>query len=138
MKNAEFKVLIFFLVLISNFELRTSFANELTVDKRTMQMDDTVTISVILENEFTNVDTLRVPLVNLAFDGPPSVSSEFQWIGGQTSRRKVFTYTAHATASVTRPLSRRMASVACADCARRRISDPSSNEEKKTTAPRTA
>jgi hypothetical protein len=99
MKSTEFKVLIFFLVLISNFELRTSFANELTVDKRTMQMDDTVTISVILENEFTNVDTLRVPLVNLAFDGPPSVSSEFQWIGGQTSRRKVFTYTAHATAS---------------------------------------
>ena len=102
MQNAELRkgrrVALFF-ILHSAFCVLHSFANELSVDKRTMQLDDTVTISVVLDNDFANIDSVRVPLKNLAFDGLPSVSSEFQWINGQTSRRKVFRYTAHATAS---------------------------------------
>ena len=77
----------------------TGVASELSVDKRSMQMDDSLTITVTLENDYANVDTIRVPLRNLAFDGLPSVSSEFQWINGQTSRRKIFRYRAHPTAS---------------------------------------
>jgi hypothetical protein len=74
-------------------------ANELSVDKRSLQLDDTITITITLEDSFAKVDTLRVPLKNLVIDGGPAVSSQFEWINGRTSRRKVFRYTAHPTAS---------------------------------------
>jgi len=74
-------------------------ANDLSVDKRTIQMDDVISITVTLENDFANVESVRIPLQNLAMNGAPSVSSEFQWINGASSRRKIFTYTAHATAA---------------------------------------
>lgn len=99
MKNSEraLRVLIIFFILHSTFEIRNSFANEIAVDKRTMQLDDTITITILLENEFANIDSIRLPLRNLTLNGPPSVSSEFQWINGQSSRRKMFRYTAHAS-----------------------------------------
>src|SRR5947208_8945622 len=81
-----------FLVLVSCAV--SSFANELSVDKRSMQLDDTLTITVTLDGPYTRIDSLRVPLRNLVIDGNPSVSSEFQWINGQTSRRKIFRYSA--------------------------------------------
>jgi hypothetical protein len=83
-----------FFILHSAFCVLHSFANEISVDKRTMQLDDTVTITVTLEDDFAKVDTLRLPLHNLILAGPPSVSSQFEWINGQSSRRKVFRYTA--------------------------------------------
>ena len=86
------------ILLLSAFCLLPLRANEISVDKHTIQMDDSITITVTLENEFANVNSIRIPLQNLAFNGAPSVSSEFQWINGVSSRRKVFTYTAHATA----------------------------------------
>ncbi|HEX9501776.1 MAG TPA: BatD family protein, partial [Thermoanaerobaculia bacterium] len=90
-----------FFVLSSNFALRTSFANDLSVDKRTLQMDDSLTITVTVENAFANIDSIRIPLQNLAFNGAPSLSTEFHWINGVSSRRKVFTYSAHPTAAGT-------------------------------------
>jgi len=74
-------------------------ANELSVDKRSMQLDDTITITVTLEDAFASADSVRIPLRNLVIDGPPSVSSEFEFINGRTSRRKTFRYTAHPTAA---------------------------------------
>ena len=74
----------------------TAEANELTVDKRTLQLDDTVTITLTLEGSFAAIDSVRIPAQNLIVDEPPSVSTEFQWINGETSRRKIFRYTAHA------------------------------------------
>ncbi|MDQ6800709.1 MAG: BatD family protein [Acidobacteriota bacterium] len=62
-------------------------------------MDDSLTITVTVENAFANIDSIRLPLQNLALNGPAGVSTEFQWINGATSRRKIFTYTAHPTAS---------------------------------------
>ena len=41
----------------------TGVASELSVDKRSMQMDDSLTITVTLENDYANVDTIRVLLV---------------------------------------------------------------------------
>jgi oxygen tolerance protein BatD len=76
-------------------------ANDLTVDKRTIQMDDSLTITVTVENEFANIDSVRIPLQNLGLNGPANVSTEFQWINGVSSRRKIFTYTAHPTAAGT-------------------------------------
>ncbi len=86
-------------LLLSAFCLLPLRANELMVDKRTMQLDDTVTITVVLEDAFASANAVHIPLRNLVFDGSPSVSSEFQWINGQASRRKVFRYTAHATSA---------------------------------------
>ncbi len=74
-------------------------ANELSVDKRTMQLDDTITITVTLEDAFASIDSVKIPLRNLVFEGQPSVSSQFDFINGRTSRRKTFRYIAHPTAA---------------------------------------
>ena len=87
-----------FFVFNFSFEIRNLWSNELSVDKRTMQLDDTVTITVMLEDAFASIDSVKVPLRNLVIEGEPSVSSEFDFINGRTSRRKTFRYTAHATA----------------------------------------
>ena len=70
-------------------------ANELTVDRHTIRLDESVTIIVMLEEGFANLDNVNIPLRNLAMDGPPSVSSEFAWINDTSSRRKTFRYSAH-------------------------------------------
>lgn len=73
--------------------------NELSVDKRTLQADDTLVITLILDGAFASTDNPRLPLENLVLDGSPSMSTEFNWINGVTSRRKVFRFTAHPKAS---------------------------------------
>jgi hypothetical protein len=70
-------------------------ANELTVDHHTIRVDESLTIIVTLEDAFANLDNVNIPLRNLTMDGPPSVSSEFAWINGTSSRRKSFRYSAH-------------------------------------------
>ncbi|HEV8435350.1 MAG TPA: BatD family protein [Thermoanaerobaculia bacterium] len=80
------------------FAATAAFANELTVDRHTISTDDTVTIIVTLEGAFANLDTVNIPLRNLQMDGPPSVSTEFAWINGTTSRRKTLRYSAHPLA----------------------------------------
>jgi hypothetical protein len=70
-------------------------ANDLQVDKRTLSVDDTLTITLTLTDAFAANDTVPLPLQNLVLDGSPSVSSEFSWINGEASRRKVLTYSAH-------------------------------------------
>ena len=79
-------------------------ASELEVDRRTIAVDDTVTITLTVEGSFAAGDAPRLPLENLQIDGAPSVSSEFQWINGATSRKKIFRY-------VARPVSAGTASV---------------------------
>jgi len=71
------------------------FASDLQVDKRALSVDDTVVITVTLTDAFASIDNLQLPLQNLAVEGSPSVSSEFSWINGQSSRRKVLRYVAH-------------------------------------------
>ena len=71
------------------------FANDLQVDKRTLSIDDSLTITITLTDAFASADNVQLPLQNLVLDGSPAVSSEFSWINGQSSRRKVFRYSAH-------------------------------------------
>ena len=78
-------------LLVSLLSL-TARANNLTVDVRTLQMNDLATITVSLEGSFAENDFVEVPLQNLAFVGEPWVSSEFAWINGVVVRRKVFRY----------------------------------------------
>lgn len=72
-------------------------ANELTVDKRTLTLTDSLTITLTLTNDFASLDDIKIPVQNLVIDGGPSTSSSFQWINGQTFRSKVLQYTAHAS-----------------------------------------
>jgi hypothetical protein len=74
-------------------------ADDLQVDRRTLSLDDTVTITVTLTDAFASADTPRLALRNLAIDGAPSVSSEFSWMRGESMRRKVFRYAAHPLAA---------------------------------------
>jgi hypothetical protein len=73
-------------------------ADDVQVDRQTLSLDDTVTITVTLTDAFASADTFRLPLHNLAVDGAPSVSSEFTWMNGQSTRRKIYRYTAHPLA----------------------------------------
>jgi len=73
-------------------------ANELTVDVRTLRMNDLATITVSLEGPFAENDYVDVPLENLDFVGEPWVSSEFVWVNGVVTRRKVFRYRARPVA----------------------------------------
>ena len=75
------------------------FANDLSVDKQSVQLDDTVTIVVSLEDAYAEVDGVNLPVQNLELLGPPSVSSQFSWINGATTRRKVFRFVARPKAA---------------------------------------
>jgi hypothetical protein len=76
----------------------SAFANDLSTDKHTVQTGDTLTIVVSLEDSFANVDDLRIPLQNLELVGGATTSSEFSWINGAVTRRKIFRFTARPKA----------------------------------------
>lgn len=76
----------------------SSRANDLMVDSRSIEMNDLLTITVSLEGTFATVDSVSVPLANLAFVGEPWVSSEFAWINGDVVRRKIFRFRARPLA----------------------------------------
>jgi hypothetical protein len=73
-------------------------ASELSVDKRSVAMDETLHAVVRLEGSFARVDSISLPLRNLTSDGPPSTSSEFQFVNGTSFRTKSFTFVLHGTA----------------------------------------
>ncbi|HEX9985867.1 MAG TPA: BatD family protein [Thermoanaerobaculia bacterium] len=81
-------------ILHSAFCVLTSslLANDLILDKRTLSLTDTLTITVVLEGAFANADTVNVPVRNLRILGEPATSTEFAWINGETIRRKVFRF----------------------------------------------
>jgi hypothetical protein len=84
-----------------------AMASDLQVDKRTLSTDDALTITLTLTDVFASAENLQLPLQNLVIDGSPSVSSEFSWINGQSSRRKVLRYVArpiHPGAALVGPL----------------------------------
>ena len=87
-----------------------AIASDLQVDKRTLSTDDAITITLTLTDAFASAENVQLPLQNLRIDGSPSVSSEFSWINGQSSRRKVLRYIAHpihAGAALVGPLTLR-------------------------------
>jgi hypothetical protein len=72
-----------------------SAASTLTVDKRMVSVDDSLTITLTLDDAFASADAPQLPLQNLALDGPPSQSTSFEWINGQSSRKKILRWSAH-------------------------------------------
>src|SRR5262245_38129630 len=96
-------------VLLLLFAL-PAFANELTVDKRSIALTDSLTITLTLTDSFASLDAVQLPLQNLVIDGGPSVSNQFEWVNGQSYRRKVFRWAAHprqAGAALVGPLTLR-------------------------------
>jgi hypothetical protein len=73
-------------------------ANELIVDHHRLAAGGLLTIIITLEGDFAAVNDVNVPLNNLAIVGDPSVSSEFAFINGHTTRRKIFRYRARPLA----------------------------------------
>lgn len=70
----------------------SAHANQLSVDARTLRMNDMATVTVMLDGPFADTEGVSPPLENLAIVGEPWVSSEFAWINGVVSRRKVFRF----------------------------------------------
>ncbi len=90
------RLFLFFMLTTSFFLLPSLIANELSVDRRTLRLNESVTIIVSLEDAFADVDRVHLPLQNLQIESGPNVSSEFSWINGVIVRRKVFRYVARA------------------------------------------
>lgn len=74
-------------------------ASELTVSAARVTLDDSVVVTLTLEGSFAAEGPPLIPTQNLTLAGAPSVSSEFRWINGVSSRRKVFRWTARPRAA---------------------------------------
>ncbi|HEX8153753.1 MAG TPA: BatD family protein [Thermoanaerobaculia bacterium] len=68
----------------------------MSVDRRSISVLESVTITVSLEGDFAAVDSVDIPLQNLILSDGPSTSSEYSWINGTVIRCKVFRYRARA------------------------------------------
>ena len=86
-------------ILLSTFCLllcAPARANDLSVDRRTVRVGDSITITLSLEDSFATIDDVQMPGRNLLIGSTPSTSSEFSWINGTVVRRKVFRFLARA------------------------------------------
>src|SRR5258708_8378609 len=60
-------------LLLTVVSIQPSSASELSVDKRTLTMDDRLSISLALDGAFTDLDDVPLPLHNLLIETiPPS------------------------------------------------------------------
>src|SRR5919106_1645411 len=79
-------------------------SNNLSGERRTLRHGETLMITVSLEDEFAELDNIRLPVNNLTINDPPLTASEFSWINGTKVRRKVLRFRARpngpGTASV--------------------------------------
>jgi hypothetical protein len=79
------------------FAATAARATELTVDARSITIDDSVMITLSLDGDFAELGTSpQIPLQNLVMDGVPSSSSSISWINGTFTRKRELRYQAHA------------------------------------------
>ena len=78
--------------------VQASASNNISVERRAIRFGETLGITVSLEDDFAELDHVRIPLRNLTIADPPSIASEFSWINGDVVRRKVLRYRARAVA----------------------------------------
>lgn len=89
---AKWSALLTGAVWIGTFGFGALDAHEIAFDRSTVRADDYVTLSITLEGEFTGVDRVQLPLENLTLVAGPSSSTEFRWLNGRTSKRRVLSY----------------------------------------------
>jgi hypothetical protein len=97
MKNGKSRLALSAFCILHFAFFISALANDLSVDRRTVRVGETVAITLSLENAFATVDEIDIPVRNLTISSAPSVVSEFSWINGTTVRRKIFRYLARAT-----------------------------------------
>src|SRR5207302_11150982 len=73
-------------------------ASQLTVDRRTLTLDDHLTTSLVLDGPFTDLGDVAIPLRNLELLGDASSKVEFSWVNGAATYRRTLVYTAKAKA----------------------------------------
>lgn len=62
------------------------------VDAHKIGVDDTLTLSIILEGEAANLDVSIPQLKNLKVVGAPSTSTQMSFVNGSVSRQKIFSF----------------------------------------------
>ncbi len=73
-------------------------ASQLTVDRRTVTLDDLLHISLVLDGPFTDAEDVQIPLQNLELEGDASSRVEFSWANGTAAYRRTLMYVAKAKA----------------------------------------
>ena len=76
-------------LLALTFAATAHAESSLTVDRRTIRAGTTLTVTLVLEGEIAKRPEVDLPAENL-FLGEPSISTEFSWVNGRTTRRKIF------------------------------------------------
>lgn len=85
-------------LLVVVFAFSAAARPSLSVDKRSIQASDLLTITITLDGPFASLDDIPIPLQNLRLAGAPWISSEFLLIDGEPVRRKVFRHRARPVA----------------------------------------
>src|SRR5687768_12353386 len=80
------------LVLVASAGL----ANEIRVEPRTVRVGERMEITVVLHDTFARTDRLGVPITNLEIEQGPSISNQYHWSGGESSRTRTYRYIARA------------------------------------------
>lgn len=81
------------LLLLLSSTVSLDAASSLRVDRRTVRAGGTLDIVLELEGDSAKVPEVDLPVSNLTI-GNPSVSTEFSWVNGRTTRRKIFRWSA--------------------------------------------
>jgi len=69
-------------------------ANELYLDRQTINSSENVTITVTLDGPFASLDSVDIPLQNLVIEGDPSTSTSFSFVNGVASHQRILRYIA--------------------------------------------
>jgi hypothetical protein len=69
-------------------------ANELYLDRQTINTSENVTITVTLDGPFASLDSINIPLQNLVIEGDPSTATSFTFVNGIASHQRVLRYVA--------------------------------------------
>ncbi|HKO00201.1 MAG TPA: BatD family protein [Thermoanaerobaculia bacterium] len=69
-------------------------ANELYLDRQTINTSENVTITVTLDGPFASLDSINIPLQNLVIEGDPSTATSFSFVNGVASHQRVLRYVA--------------------------------------------
>src|SRR3954452_4037076 len=98
-KGSRWAVRVLFLPFAFCILHSSASANELTVDRTTLNTDDTLTITIALDGSFTSVEPASIPLQNLKIIGSPSMWSQISWGNGTLTQRKIYQYQARPIAA---------------------------------------
>lgn len=74
----------------------TGLANQISVEPRAVRVGERMEITVVLHDTFARTDRLGLPITNLEIDQGPSISNQYHWTGGESSRTRTYRYIARA------------------------------------------